>query len=255
MNELLWPLCRITFLITFCWMTLFFFLIITDGKTTEVSLLSPPSCAIHINQYEKKHAIPKGLLHAISKAESGRKDDTGRIVPWPWTINARGQGYFFPTKEAAIAAVQALQAKGIESIDVGCMQINLYYHPHAFKTLEDAFEPSKNVAYGAHFLNSLQKDHRSWYRAMAHYHSANPDLHVPYQKTVMSIWNRDQKGKDISLTAGIFSEPTSPLPMDHIRRLGSGKRLSLGGSSGKLHQTAARRHIGGYSSHVRRLKL
>lgn len=255
MRELLWPLCKITFLITFCWMTLVFLLILTDAEATDISLLDPPSCAIYINQYEKKHSIPKGLLHAISKAESGRKDDAGRIVPWPWTINAQGQGYYFPTKEEAVAAVQALQAKGIESIDVGCMQINLYYHPHAFQTLEEAFEPNKNVAYGAHFLTSLQKDHRSWHRAVAHYHSANPDLHIPYQKTVMNIWNQDQRGKGTSLASSIFVERAPSPPMDRIRRLGSGKRLSLGGSGGHLHQTAARRRIGGYSSHVRRLTL
>lgn len=253
MNEFLWPLCRFTLLITFIWMSLVFFLLVTDGQAIEASLLSPQSCAIHIRSYEKKHAIPKGLLHAISKAESGRTDDTGHIVPWPWTINAQGKGYFFPTKQEAIAAVQAMQAKGIESIDVGCMQINLYYHPHAFKTLEDAFEPSKNVAYGAHFLNSLQKDHRSWYRAVAHYHSANPDLHIPYQKTVMNIWNRDQRGKGASLAEGIFSEQSSNIHMSHIRRLNSGKKLGLDG--GRLSTVSHRRRIGSHSSHIRRLKL
>src|SRR5436190_23421065 len=127
MSELLWPFCRVTLVVTFFWIMLMFLLLMTEGKTTEVALLSPQNCAVHINEYETKHRIPRGLLHAISKAESGRKDDTGRIVPWPWTINAQGQGYFFPTKEAAITAVQEMQAKGIESIDVGCMQINLYH--------------------------------------------------------------------------------------------------------------------------------
>src|SRR3990167_6735606 len=146
MADLLWPLCRVTLLGTFLWMTLVSLALTTDGQGARIFLPAHRTCALYIRKYEKQHAIPTGLLHAISKAESGLKDVKGRLVPWPWTINVRGQGYYFPTKQEAIAAVQAMQAKGIESIDVGCMQVNLYYHPKAFKTLEDAFEPSKNVA-------------------------------------------------------------------------------------------------------------
>lgn len=235
----------------FCLLFLCSFLNI-KGKAVEASLHIPQNCAAYIHQYEKKHKIPQGLLHAISKAESGRKDDTGHIAPWPWTINVHGEGYFFASKQEAITAVKALQEKGISSIDVGCMQVNLHHHPNAFKTLEEAFEPSKNVAYAAQFLTSLQKNLRSWYVAMAHYHSANPALHIPYQKTVMNLWSRDQKG--MPLRADLFA--TAPTPT-HIRRLGSGKRLSLerGGATPASYPTAARRRIGGYSSHVRRLKL
>ena len=206
-------------------------------------------CTLY-SKYEKQHAIPTGLLHAISKAESGLKDVKGRLVPWPWTINVRGQGYYFPTKQEAIAAVQAMQAKGIESIDVGCMQVNLYYHPKAFKTLEDAFEPSKNVAYAAHFLDRLKKDHNCWYRAMAHYHSANPIHHIPYQKTVLRIWNRDGKAGAV-LAAGIFSQHPPFPPVSHIRRLGTGKTLKL---NGRLTPVSSRR-VRSHSSHIRRLKL
>ena len=46
------------------------------------------------------------------------------VTPWPWTINVGGVGKFFETKEAAIKEVKALQAKGNDSIDVGCMSYN-----------------------------------------------------------------------------------------------------------------------------------
>ena len=52
---------------------------------------------------------------------------SGRWTPWPWTIDVEGQGSFLPNKAAAIAAVQALQARGIQSIDVGCVQINRFF--------------------------------------------------------------------------------------------------------------------------------
>lgn len=193
MTDFLWPVCRATLLTTFLWLYLVYVLLAKDDQSVRVFLPQNRTCKVYVQHYEQHHAIPQGLLHAISKAESGLKDVKGRLVSWPWTINVQGQGYFFPTKEAAIVAVKALQANGISSIDVGCMQVNLFYHPKAFSTLEEAFDPHKNVAYAAHFLVSLQKEHKDWRIATAHYHSANPVFHVPYQKNVLRIWKKDYK--------------------------------------------------------------
>lgn len=257
MTEILWPLCRVTFLITLLWMTLVSLLLITDGQSERMFVPTHQTCGPYIQKYEKQHAIPTGLLDAISKAESGIKDIKGRLVPWPWTINAKGKSYYFPTKQAAIAAVRTLQAKGIESIDVGCMQVNLYYHPKAFKNLADAFEPNKNVAYAAHFLTSLKKDHNCWHRAIAHYHSANPTYHIPYHKTVVRIWRKDNKAGAISLAAGSFSSSPSVSPVSHIRRLSTGKTLKVtrGTLASASSSSSAYRRMSGNSSHVRRLKL
>ena len=75
-------------------------------------------------------AVPPQLLAAIGRVESGRRDPvTGVWGAWPWTINAEGSGSYFDTKAEAIQAVQALQARGVRSIDVGCMQVNLMHHP------------------------------------------------------------------------------------------------------------------------------
>jgi hypothetical protein len=177
---------------------------------------SQNNCAVYIAQYEKRHNIPAGLLQAISKIESGRKDGAGQLVAWPWTINAQGQGYYFPTKEAAIEAVRRLQAKGIKSIDVGCMQINLHHHPSAFVSLQEAFEPADNVAYGASYLSQLNKTHASWFTAVSHYHSANPIHHVSYQKNVLKQWGREMKGAGVMMAAVLHSVP---LKVNRIRRL------------------------------------
>lgn len=257
MTEVLWPLCRIVLLSALLWMSLISLLLAKNPQSVRVYLPPHNTCAVHVQKYETKHGIPSGLLHAISKAESGLKDVNGRLVAWPWAINVRGKGYFFPTKQAAIDAVQTLQAKGISSIDVGCMQVNLYYHPKAFKTLEDAFEPSKNVAYAAHFLGLLKKDHNCWHRAMAHYHSANPIYHIPYQKNVLRIWNQENKREGSPLVAGIFSDSPSRPTKSHIRRLGTGKTLNV--TTENLTQIASKtsvtRRVGSKSSHVRRLNI
>ena len=130
-------------------------------------------------------AIPSAILPAISRVESGRVDPTAaRVRAWPWTINVDGVGTFFETKEDAIATVKALQARGQKSIDVGCMQVNLMYHPAAFKDLDTAFDPPANAAYAARFLLALHAQTRDWNLATAYYHSAEQDRGEDYQRRV-----------------------------------------------------------------------
>ena len=88
----------------------------------------------------------------------------------------------------AVAAVKALRARGVRSIDVGCLQVNLMYHPDAFATIEDAFDPRMNAAYATRFLNALYADGRDWAHAIAAYHSETPALGDAYRVLVMARW-------------------------------------------------------------------
>jgi hypothetical protein len=149
----------------------------------------PNKCMPAIEAAEKKFQLPEKLLGTIALVESGQPDpDTGRVVPWPWTIDAQGQGWFFPTKAEAIAAVLEYQAAGVQSIDVGCMQINLMYHPDAFASLDEAFDPAANAMYGARFLSALYHQTTSWPQAAAAYHSQTPDIGQGYELKVMALW-------------------------------------------------------------------
>jgi hypothetical protein len=76
----------------------------------------------------------------------------------------------------------------VQSIDVGCMQVNLMYHPHAFASLRDAFNPRSNAAYAARFLNVLFAGARDWAHAIAAYHSETPALGEAYRTLVMARW-------------------------------------------------------------------
>lgn len=150
-------------------------------------------CRSAIDLAERLHAIPPRLLHAIGRVESGRADPaTGQVVAWPRTINAEGEGRYFDTKPQAVAAVNALRARGVRSIDVGCMQINLAHHPDAFSNLEQAFDPAANADYAARFLRRLFEQTNAWPKATAHYHSATPELGDAYQKRVMAIWPEER---------------------------------------------------------------
>jgi len=151
-------------------------------------------CAKATNHVERQEGIPRQLLRAISKAESGRFHAGKQIVmAWPWTVMAEGRGRYLETKADAIAEVQGLRARGVRNIDVGCMQVNLQAHPGAFASLEDAFDPLTNVTYAASFLKTLAAEQGSWAKAAAYYHSQNPAQYSGYRSKVREIWAQDRE--------------------------------------------------------------
>lgn len=151
-------------------------------------------CSETISRFERAAGIPSQLLSAVSLAESGRWDKANRAhFAWPWTVTAGGKGRFFASKAKAIAAVRRLQKRGVRNIDVGCMQINLYYHKTAFATLDDAFDPDMNVAYAAEFLLRLNEAKRSWTMAVGLYHSSSRARHYRYRRKVLRFWNLERR--------------------------------------------------------------
>lgn len=147
--------------------------------------------------------LPKHLLTAIAQVESGRwHKASGEKLAWPWTVTAQGRGRHLPSKAAALAEIKSLQARGISSIDVGCMQINLRHHPNAFEDLEAALDPVRNVAYAAKLLHSLRQKQRSWTRAVGTYHSATPTLNGPYRvKVFRALFAERRRANEARRTA------------------------------------------------------
>jgi len=139
---------------------------------------------------EQAGGLPANLLVSIGMVESGRVDAlTGHVAPWPWTVNADGAGQYFPDKAAAEAFVRLAESSGAGDVDVGCFQISLENHPDAFASLDAAFDPAANAAYAAQYLNQLKSQTGSWNMAIADYHSAVPDLGLPYQRRVLAAWH------------------------------------------------------------------
>jgi hypothetical protein len=162
----------------------------TLAKSVAAGLL----CRTAVALAERASSLPVHLLAAISRVESGRRDPaTGAVHPWPWSVNAEGQGRFYDTKAEAVAAVRALQANGVRSIDVGCGQINLMHHPDAFPSLEEAFDPDSNAAYAARFLKELFARTGDWNKATGMYHSATPGLGDEYREKVLAAWPEEQR--------------------------------------------------------------
>jgi hypothetical protein len=155
-------------------------------------------CRRAVSAAGRDAGVPDHLLSAIARIESGRRSADGRINPWPWSINVEGVDHIYDTREQAVAAVRALQAKGARSIDVGCMQVNLLHHPTAFPSLEQGFDPSANAAYAARFLMQLYRQTGSWPKAVAAYHSFTPELGDAYQRKVMAVMSEETQS-DLAL--------------------------------------------------------
>jgi hypothetical protein len=190
------------------------------GGSGALSLASAPAagpetCAIATRTAEITYGLPPGLMTAISTVESGRYDPVLQAnLAWPWTINAEGAGAHFETKAEAIAEVEALLASGVESIDVGCMQVNLRWHPNAFASLEDAFDPAINADYAARLLLQLFQQHGDWPTAIGHYHSPTDWRQQAYQAKVAEAWaaiGGSFAGLPVAAAAAAPTAPSGPI--------------------------------------------
>jgi hypothetical protein len=118
-----------------------------------------------------REGVPQEVLHAISLTETGRPEG-GRLRPWPWAINREGKGFWFKNRADALAFAKASLAEGRPSFDVGCFQINYYWHGQNFPSVETMFDPDAGAKYAAQFLRSLYRG--NWSAAAGAYHSQTP---------------------------------------------------------------------------------
>jgi hypothetical protein len=170
--------------------------LVAVGKKAEARSPEAMSCITAAAQAERALNIPEGFLFAMSKVESGRVEADGAVAPWPWTITAAGVGHYYQNRQEAVAAVQAFRDQGVNSLDVGCMQINLQQHPDAFSSVDQAFDPVRNAQYGGTFLRQMYDKTGSWPRAAAAYHSQTPGIGTPYQWKVLEAWAVPQDGHE-----------------------------------------------------------
>lgn len=162
-----------------------------QAKVNDLKVDDAYVCMKATTKIEQQYQIKKHLLTTISSVETGRyNQEKKRTLAWPWTINARGKGQFFATKAEAVREVKRLQAKGVKSIDVGCMQINLSYHADAFDSIEDAFDPETNATYAAKYLRNLYEQKGDWIKAAMAYHSSVPTKAQRYRAKLASAYEQ-----------------------------------------------------------------
>ena len=132
----------------------------------------------------RTHGVPEDMLVGIALTETGQTSARGVHEPAPWSANMAGRGYRFDTRREAVAFVEKNLRRGVRSIDVGCMQVNLMWHGNNFKSVNDAFEPARNVDYAASLLRTEFSATGSWQGAIGRYHSYDPDNAAGYRRMV-----------------------------------------------------------------------
>ncbi len=142
-----------------------------------------------------EYAIPPTIFYAIALTESGKTLDGQRdLRPWPWTLNIRGQSYFFTRRRAAERALRSALAGGERLIDVGLMQVNWHYHARQLRSPAIALDPYRNLRIAARILQECQQARRDWWAAVGCYHApGNATRAARYRARVRDHWRRLQR--------------------------------------------------------------
>lgn len=124
------------------------------------------TCEQHINDVSISEGVPLGVLYAVALTESGLGGQLN-----PYALNIEGVSLVAKSRTEALVAFEAARKNEKKLIDIGCMQVNYFWHQDGFKSVEDMFDPKQNISYAAKLLKSAQLKHGSWTEAVARYHS------------------------------------------------------------------------------------
>ncbi|WP_084365610.1 lytic transglycosylase domain-containing protein [Rhizobium sp. RU36D] len=127
---------------------------------------SAGACEREIRAAAARYGIPEGILYSVGLTETGRK---GSLQPY--AMNVEGKAIFASSRDSAIEVFNDARRKGVKLIDIGCMQINHHFHGGEFRSVEEMFDPRRNVEYAAKFLQNLHSRHETWTMAVARYHA------------------------------------------------------------------------------------
>ncbi|MBP2149129.1 soluble lytic murein transglycosylase-like protein [Xanthobacter flavus] len=155
-----------------------------SGKPSAKTSANPAPqgvCERELARAAAKYQIPLQILYAVALTESG----TGKGLQ-PLMLHIEGKDHIPATLPEALTLFRAANERGVKLIDIGCMQVNWYWHRHEFNSLEEIFDPRLNVEQGARFLQVLRKRHGNWTMAAARY-NAGPKNTVAQHRYVCRV--------------------------------------------------------------------
>jgi soluble lytic murein transglycosylase-like protein len=123
-------------------------------------------CEKEMTQAAHKYGVPLGILFAVGLTETGIDGSLHANA-----LNLEGNTVYSLNKEQAIQRFNSARAAGLKLIDVGCMQLNWYFHGESFSSVADMLDPHRNVDYAARFLSELKNREGSWTLAVARYNA------------------------------------------------------------------------------------
>jgi hypothetical protein len=155
-------------------------LFMSSGGAAHVAAGGNP-CEREMKGASAKYGIPLGVLYAVGLTESGLRDSLQ-----PHAMNIDGRAYFATSADDGVRRFEEARKAGSKMIDIGCMQINHYFHGAKFPSVTVMFDPRANVDYGARFLKSLRQREGDWTLAVARYH-AGPNDNPAQKKYVCTV--------------------------------------------------------------------
>jgi hypothetical protein len=142
------------------------------------------------NTYAKQYNLDPRNVYAIALKESGKTVD-GVFMPWPWTLNVRGNPKRFENPKQMEKALKGYLSAGIKNVDIGLMQINYYYNREAIEKLggaEKLVNPYANIRFACALLQSRKKRFKNDVDKMiASYFSYNFAKSKSYLRAVKTI--------------------------------------------------------------------
>lgn len=139
----------------------------------------------------KYAGIKVETFYGIAAQETGMRWSDGTFRPWPWTLNInvsekgiKAGPRRYASKEQAEKALKNLVEKNIKNVDIGIMQINLYWHGKAVINPVQLLDPVTNITVAAKYLRLLNKN-KPVSDVVGFYHAPNDtSRRVSYIKSV-----------------------------------------------------------------------
>ncbi|MDY6928066.1 MAG: lytic transglycosylase domain-containing protein [Pseudomonadota bacterium] len=164
-----------------------------------LTLSSPVTQAVELSgtvfeEAATQHGIDPLLLYSVALAESASGRGDNNISPWAWTLRTVDGPFYALTKEQAVKQLEAFIAEnGVKgSVDIGFMQVNLYWHGHRVSSPLDLLDPAKNLATGAEILKeALKSAPNDLELGIGRYHHwGDPERSRQYGRRVLSIYQQ-----------------------------------------------------------------
>lgn len=138
-------------------------------------------CEAAMARASAKHGVPLAILYAVGMTETG-----GNGTLQPLAMNAGGKSLVATSPADGARKLAEFKARGVNLVDLGCMQINHRWHGDQFASVAEMFDPERNVDYAARFLAELRQRHGNWTMAAARY-NAGPNNDPAQKRYVCAV--------------------------------------------------------------------
>jgi hypothetical protein len=138
------------------------------------------------------HQLDPYILYAVALVESAKGNPSNQVAPWPWAINKSGKSIILGSQQEARAILNKTIAEGGRNIDIGLMQVNLYWHGHRVSKPEQLLNPVTNLQIGALVLaEAIQSAPNDLVLGVGRYHSwQHTEAAVSYGRRVLAVANQ-----------------------------------------------------------------